>query len=276
MVINSDPFVSIITPVYNGSEYLEELIQSVRSQEYSNVEHIIIDDGSRDNGSTLAVLNKYPHLRWWSHANKGQYATMNDGLEAARGEIICFVSADDTVSPNAVKTAVQYMMEHPQMDGVFGITRYMDETGKEQSYPIPFRLAPIRFYPYFAHISHCSLYVRKQSIVRHGLFFDPSLRFVGDYEWITRIHKAGLRIGMIRRELSKVRIHTDQTSQKNRDASTQEARTVLKTQQVNRVSYFLMSGINLFLIRAWKLSHMLKSTGVRAMVTYLAKRNSHL
>jgi len=274
MAIDVHPLVSIITPVYNGSQYLEDLIQSVLGQSYSNIEHIVIDDGSQDNGTTVAILHKYPHLQWWSHSNKGQYATMNEGLLAAHGEIICFVSADDIVSPDAVKMAVQYMWKNPLIDGVFGITNYIDQSGNKHPYWIPFRMAPISFYPYFAHISHCSLYVKKRSIQQHELSFNPSLRFVGDYEWIIRIYKAGLQIGMIHRELSKVRIHIDQTSQKYREASMLEAQIVLKAQRVNKVNYFLLSTINLFLLRVWKIGQMLKSVGVRGIVTYLTKRSS--
>ncbi|MBE3118290.1 MAG: glycosyltransferase, partial [Candidatus Atribacteria bacterium] len=99
------PLVSIITPVYNGAAFIEELILSVQRQDYPNIEHIIIDDGSRDDGATIAILKRYPHLRWWSRENKGQYATMNEGLEAAKGEFVCFISADDLLTPGAVKIA---------------------------------------------------------------------------------------------------------------------------------------------------------------------------
>lgn len=275
MDVNTSPVVSIITPVYNGSKYLEDLIQSVLNQSYPNIEHIIIDDGSEDDGATVAILRKYPHLRWWSRANRGQYATMNDGLGAAQGEVVCFVSADDLVSPDAVKIAVKHMSEHPLFDGVFGITNYIDQNGNDYPYWIPFRFAPINFYPYFAHISHCSLYIKKKSIRQHGLSFDPSLRFVGDYEWIIRINKARLRIGVIRRELSKVRMHQDQTSLKYKDASKLEARKVLQTQRVNNVNHILLSTLNVFLRRTWKMGRMLKNIGVRSTINYLAKRNSH-
>jgi glycosyltransferase involved in cell wall biosynthesis len=275
MVVRDRPAVTIITPVYNGAEYLEALIQSVLHQDYPNIEHIAIDDGSQDNGATVAILQKYPHLRWWSRPNQGQYATMNEGLLAAQEGIICFVNADDIVAPDAVKTAVEYMQKHPLLDGVFGSTSYMDQSGNDYPYWIPFQMAPIRFYPYFAHISHCSLYVKKQSLEQHGLSFDPSLRFVGDYEWIIRIYQAGLRLGVVRHELSKVRIHTDQASQKNRQASALEARRVLSAQHINKVTYFLFSMANLFLLRAWKFARMLKEIGVRGMVAHLAKRISH-
>jgi glycosyltransferase involved in cell wall biosynthesis len=275
MVVAALPLVSIITPVYNGSRYLEDLIQSVLIQGYPNIEHLIIDDGSHDNGATVAILQKYPHIRWWSHSNRGQYATMNEGLLAAQGEFLCFVNADDVVAQDAVKAAVQYMQEHPLLDGVFGSTTYIDQSGKDYPYWVPFHTAPLRFYPYFAHISHCSLYVRKRSLEQHGLSFDPALRFVGDYEWIIRMYKAGCRIGMIKQELSKVRLHTDQASQKNRATSVQEARAVLRSQNINIISHFLLSTINVSVLRVWKLARLLKSTGVRGMVTYLVKRNSH-
>jgi len=274
MVVDIYPLVSIITPVYNGSEYLENLIQSVLNQTYPNIEHIIIDDGSQDNEATVSILRKHSRLRWWSQSNKGQYATMNDGLSAARGQIICFVNADDLVSPDAVKTAVQSIRDDPLLDGLFGITNYIDQNGNDCVYWLPFRMASISFYPYFGHISHCSLYIKKESIQQHGLSFNPSLRFVGDYEWIIRIHKARLRIGMIRRELSKVRIHTDQASQKNRNASTLEARRVLNALHINTVNYFLLSTINIFLIRAWKIGWMMKSLGVRGTVIFLMKKMS--
>ena len=274
MVVDGLPLVSIITPVYNGSEYLEGLIQSVRSQEYPNIEHLIIDDGSDDHGATVSILHRYPHVRWWSQPNKGQYAAMNEGLAAAQGEILCFVSADDMVSPNAVQVAADYLGSHPFMDGVFGITRYINQSGKDQPYWMPFPMAPLSLYPYFAHISHCSLYIRKQSIERYKLAFDAALRFTGDYEWIIRLYKVGLRIGTIYQELSRVRLHTDQTSQRNKDGSSREAQAVRKAHGINPILYFLFSMVNIFLIRVWKLGRMLLDVGLRGMVRFLVNRNS--
>src|SRR5215207_4022064 len=87
--------VSIITAVRNGAPYLESLIESVLAQDYTNFEHIIIDDGSDDNDATVSILKRYPHIRWWSCENKGQYATQNEGLVAAKGSIVGIISADD-------------------------------------------------------------------------------------------------------------------------------------------------------------------------------------
>jgi glycosyltransferase involved in cell wall biosynthesis len=256
MVVNVFPLVSIITPVYNGSLYLEELIQSVRSQDYPSIEHIVIDDGSQDNGATVAILNSYPHLTWWSQNNKGQYATMNVGLRSARGEIICFVSADDIISPGAVSSVVDFFIRYPSYDGVFGIATRIDSQGRPIPYYIPFRTAPIYFHQYFAHISHCSLYVRRASLLSHALEFDPSLKYVGDYEWIVRTHKEGLNIGLVKRELSKVRLHPEQTSQKNSTDSAMEVRRVISNYKISKPLYLLLRTLYRLLFKVWLLGRI--------------------
>ncbi len=271
MAVNVSPLVSIITPVYNGSEYLEQLIQSVRKQDYPNIEHIIIDDGSQDNGATVSILHKYPHLHWWSRPNKGQYATMNEGLLAAHGEIVCFVSADDIVSPGAIKVAVEVLVKNNLFDAVFGMTSHIDSEGHPYPYFIPFQRAPISFVAYFAHIPHCSFYAKKLSLLANRLLFDPSFRSAGDYEWMVKISRSHLRVGMIRQELSKIRIHPNQTTQKYLDRSLAEKQLVLNTYQVNRFWYRLLSGLYFLELRIWKLAVAFKSNGIKGVITLFGK-----
>ncbi len=220
--MKSIPLVSIITPVYNGAEYLDDLIVSVRDQDYPNIEHIIIDDGSTDNGATLAVLKKYPLLRWWSRENRGQYATMNEGLEAAKGDYICFISADDFMAKNAVRLAMEWLNLHSGFDGVYGLTTYITKNGEPYPIRYPFRRAPLRYYPYFAQLQHCSFYISKQIIKKYNLMLDSRIRFVGDYDWILRILNAKIRIGFIDQPLSTIRVHENQMSSQNRDLMTKE------------------------------------------------------
>jgi len=266
MSSDSLPLVSIITPVYNGAEYLDDLIQSVLQQDYPNVEHVIIDDGSKDEGATIAILKKYSHLRWWSRENKGQYATMNEGLLAANGDVVCFVSADDVLCPGAVATASKFLSANENYAGVFGKTGFMNADGTSLSYPVPFQLSPMSLYPYFAHISHCSLYLRKMSVQEHNLLFDPTLFYVGDYDWMIRISKEDLLIGAIDQELAKVRVHESQASQKHLAKSVIEKKKVLEDQKVNFLSYSLLWGFYLFCFRTQKVIMTLREVGVRETV----------
>ena len=257
------PLVSIITPVYNGSKYIEELIRSVRSQDYPNIEHIIIDDGSRDGGATVAILKRHPHLRWWSRENRGQYATMNEGLEAARGEIVCFISSDDRMMPGAIRLVIEFLTSHHQYDGVYGLTRYMDANGGDYPIPIPFRKAPFAFYPYFSHIEHCSLYICRNSLIANRLFFDATIKYVGDYDWILRIQGTRLRLGRINRPLSEIRIHTLQATQLYQRTIVVEKKKILVGNHVNPMLYFVFTVIYVLVHDAWKLAYTIKRSGLQ-------------
>src|SRR5271157_2108396 len=238
----SPPLVSIITPVYNGAAYLDELIVSVRDQDYPSIEHIIIDDGSNDNGATQAILKKYPHLRWWSRENLGQYATMNEGLETASGEIICFVSADDLVLPGAVHRVIELMQRHPEYDGIAGLSQFIDETSAPYPIIFPFQTAPLRYYAYFTQIAHCSLYLKRESLLKKNLFFNPSLRYVGDYDWILRILDQ-LNLTRTDFHLSAVRIHGVQTSIQQKSAIDEERRLVVNSLRINPFFFKVYTGI---------------------------------
>lgn len=123
------PLVSIITPSFNKGQYIEETIQSIRNQGYTNTEHIIIDGGSTD--ETLAILKKYNgQVSWISEPDRGQSDAINKGWKIARGEIIAYLNADDTYTSDAVGIAVTYLNEHPDIGVVYGDGILTDETGK--------------------------------------------------------------------------------------------------------------------------------------------------
>lgn len=265
------PLISIVTPVYNGAQFIEELILSVKTQDYPNIEHIIVDDGSSDNGATVEVLKKYPHLRWWSRPNQGQYATMNDGLSAAKGEFVCFVSADDVLVPGAVKTVVNFLLSHPNADGVFGLTGYMDEQGNLLTPPVLFPQAPFRLIKYFAHVLHCSFYIKRSRFEQFNMLFDPSLKYAGDYEWMTRMTQYPLEIGRVSQKLSRIRIHPSQTSQLNGSSGLQEIEGVYKKHKVNVLLRKSALLVYFFYYRFWEMGQKYKQGGIGALFTHIGK-----
>jgi glycosyltransferase involved in cell wall biosynthesis len=231
---NHLPLVSIITPVYNGAKYIERLIESVRTQDYPHIEHLIIDDGSTDGGATVGALQRYPHLRWWSRENRGQYSTMNEGLGSAHGELVCFVSADDMLAPGAVRLVIEFMQIHPDLDGVYGAYAWIDENDVPHRDLNWVHHAPLGFYRYLPFIGHCSLYLKKEKLEQAGLFFESRLRFLGDYDWIVRIIEAKLNIGYVNHFLSFVRTHDEQTTNSLRSEMASERKIVFKRHGANR------------------------------------------
>ena len=104
--MNKDsPVVSIVIPAYNLARYLGETIESILNQDYPNIELIVLDDGSTDD--TRRVLEKYAgRIYMESQLNMGQVNTLNKGWRMSKGDILGFISADDTLLPGAVGKAV--------------------------------------------------------------------------------------------------------------------------------------------------------------------------
>lgn len=112
--ISTYPLVSIITPAYNAMPYLEKTIKSVLNQHYPNLEHIVMDGGSKD--SSVETMKFYNHLTWFSEEDRGQSHALNKGFTLAKGEIIGWLNADDTYEPNAIRDAVNFFEQNPEYD----------------------------------------------------------------------------------------------------------------------------------------------------------------
>lgn len=93
--------ISVIIPVFNSEKYLKRCIESVLNQTYSNIEIIVINDGSTDNSKKIIeeLKEKNKNIRLFSQQNKGQSAARNLGMEIAQGEYIGFVDSDDWIHP---------------------------------------------------------------------------------------------------------------------------------------------------------------------------------
>ncbi len=122
--------VSIITPSFNQAAFLEQTIQSVLTQNYSQIEYIVIDGGSTD--GSVDIIKKYQdHLTWWvSEPDEGQADAINKGLNHARGQIVGWLNSDDYYLPGAIKDAVSILTHQPDLGMVFGDAITIDQEGK--------------------------------------------------------------------------------------------------------------------------------------------------
>jgi len=256
------PLVSVITPVYNGSRFLEELIKSVLDQDYPRIEHIIVDDGSNDDGLTVQILKKYPHLRWWSRPNKGAYATMNEGLLAATGEFVTLVCSDDKyATKTAISDAVSLFNSDSNCHAVYGETIRVDEYGLPLDDEPP-RCVPLFLFRYYPGISHCSLFVRRSVVVGQSILFDEQFPYAADYEWIIRIISMGFRFKRLRKPVALFRQHPTQRSQDGNPSRTEELRRIAEIHgELNPIIVFfvnkwwrLVKLKNLFLHRGFRVS----------------------
>lgn len=110
------PKISIVTPSYNQGQFLEATIQSVLSQNYPNLEYIIIDGGSTDR--SVEIIQKYAdHLHFWcSEPDGGQYAAINKGFSHATGEIMAWLNSDDMYFSWSFNTVASIMSSVPTVE----------------------------------------------------------------------------------------------------------------------------------------------------------------
>lgn len=118
-----EKLISVIIPVYNQEQYLEQCLDSVINQTYKNLEIIIVDDGSTDYSSKICKyyekLDK--RIKYYYKENSGCGETRNYGLDRANGEFIYFLDSDDYIAPEMIKTLANSINES---DSFVGITQF--------------------------------------------------------------------------------------------------------------------------------------------------------
>jgi FkbM family methyltransferase len=123
------PPVSVVIPCKNDIRFLPEALASILSQEYANLECIVVDGGSTD--GTIDLLKSCgDRVTWVSEYDRGSFDAINRGWKLSRGEILAWLNADDLWEPGAVRAAVDFLARHPEVDVVYGNASVVDETGR--------------------------------------------------------------------------------------------------------------------------------------------------
>lgn len=221
---NGLPLVSIVTPSYNQGRYIEETVQSVLSQDYPNIEYIVVDGGSTDN--TVEILKRYERrLVWLSEKDQGQADAVNKGFRMARGYILGWLNSDDTYLPGAIRKIVDYFHRHPDVGMVYGEGYNVDKRNHviERYWTEPFdfqRLAETCF------ISQPTVFFRS-GVFRAVGPLDVSLRYCMDYDYWIRVAKR-FRVDHLNEYLANSRLHSDTKTLSGRMAMYEETLHTVK------------------------------------------------
>ncbi len=218
------PKISIVTPSYNQGKFIEETIQSVLSQNYPNLEYIIIDGGSTDNSVEIIKQYKSQITYWVSEPDRGQTHAINKGIEKATGEILAYLNSDDYYLPGTLHAVAEYFTNHREIDLLHGRCCYVDTYGEL----IGEQIGSIHTFDEI--IDLWGVWWQKRQFVQPEVFwtkrisdrvglFNESLYFVMDYEYWCRILLTGGKVGTIDRALTCFRFtDTQKSSQSERVA----------------------------------------------------------
>lgn len=196
------PLVSIVTPSLNQGRYVADAIESVLEQDYPRIEHIVVDAGSSD--ETVAVLQRYRHLRWVSEPDRGQAHAINKGFRLASGSIFGWLNADDLYLPGAVSVAVAALTAS-ECALVHGGWRQIDEDGRtiRDVAVVPFDLR--RQLEVANRVAQPGAFFTREAFWAVG-GIDESFRYAMDYELWLRL-AARFSVTRVDRVLAAYRYH---------------------------------------------------------------------
>lgn len=225
------PKISIVIPAYNASNYLAEAIDSALEQTYPNVEIIVVNDGSRDDGATRAVALSYgDKIRYFDKENGGSSSALNVGIHNMTGEWFSWLSHDDLYIPEKLEKQIEYInalgvdcSELPKHI-FFSASDLIDANGKTirpsdpaQARSVQEKIAAFPHNGYLIaepteYLFHgCSCLVHRDAFANVGTF-DERLRLLNDVDLWYRLQAAGYQVHYLPNSLVKGRVHAKQVS----------------------------------------------------------------
>ncbi len=170
---NFNPLISVIIPVFNGEKFIKNLLEHLNTQQYTNFEVIVIDDGSTDN--TAKIIQNFSHINYNYQENAGPAAARNHGLKLAMGEFIAFIDSDDLWPETHLTSLIEHFKNNHELSIVEGLIQELTLNNKQFEAKAP---------PHF----NCTLgscIIRKSTFETIG-FFDEELIYCEDVDWFTR------------------------------------------------------------------------------------------
>lgn len=217
------PSISVITPNFNGAEYLEDAILSVRRQSGVINEHIVVDAASTD--GTLELLKRHSHLRWISEPDRGQSDAINKGFLMATCDLVGWLNADDYYLPHGLEAIARAAVQHPEADVLYGDCIFVDPEGRVVRSKVEHEFDPQVLLYFGCYIPSTSTFFRRR-LIEQGLLLDCDYRVAMDFEFFARLARLGCRFHYVPRFIAAFRWHEDNVSLRNVKRRAHERRLV--------------------------------------------------
>ena len=192
--------ISVIVAVRDGERFLAEALESVLAQGRHSLEIVVVDGGSTDRSA--AIARSYPAVRLIRQEGRGLASARNQGVQAARGDLLGFLDADDLWEPGKLDAQTAHLAAHPGCDAVLGhMVRFVQPGCRAPAqYSDGWLDRPAPAY------TPGGLLVRRAAFARVGPF-DPSLSVGCDSDWFARARDVGLSLDLLPQTVLRKRIH---------------------------------------------------------------------
>ena len=217
-----NPLVSIVIPVYNGSNFLAQAIDTALDQTYKNIEIVVVNDGSKDEGATEKVALLYgDKVKYYSKPNGGVSSALNYGIEKMQGEYFSWLSHDDLYEPEKVECEIDELAKiHDKENAIICCAdALIDADGKPIYHPslkLEGRYTGEELFKTFftKHliINGCTLLIHKSVFARCGNF--STFKYIQDIECWVKFMLNNVSFHFIKMPLVKMRVHECQVTVK--------------------------------------------------------------
>jgi glycosyltransferase involved in cell wall biosynthesis len=211
-----EPRVSVLLPAYNAAATLEEAIESILVQDYSDFELLVINDGSTDD--TPVILQRYaphPNVRIVHQENRGLIDTLNDGLTLCRGEFIARMDADDIATPDRLRRQVEFMQANPDVVCCGTAVEFFGD--KHGVWRLPFsHEACVDTLLLGSCFAHPSVMLRRSTLSAFGIAYDKTALHAEDYALWCELAAVG-RLANLDFVGLRYRVHGAQVSMAKRE-----------------------------------------------------------
>lgn len=264
------PTVAILMPVYNGAKYLNESMNSIICQTFSDFIFIIIDDGSTDN--SVNIIKSYNDKRiklLVNEKNIGISNSLNRGIEAADTKYIARMDQDDISLPNRIAEQVNFMEAHPKV-GVCGtwMTAF-NEKGQEVLKKRPVKNDDINAMLLFHNpMAHPTVMIRKEVLDKNNLRYDPLFDGLEDYDLWEKVSRV-TKMENMPKTLLRYRLHPTQLSRTS--PARQEKLNKIQNRQYEKLG--IQKGNLSALLSANNKHHLYNSWCLRKIVYGVYYRN---
>lgn len=187
---NQFPLISVIIPVYNNRNWLEEAIDSVLKQTYSNYEILIIDDGSTENIGDLDVIKNESKICYYKNTNHGVAYSRNFGVKIAKGLYVAFLDSDDFWSPNKLEKQISLMITNNSYCSQHSYKYYYDDSKNiKKNNTFIYHRNPKKFLFRSFKVQTSSFMIKKEVFDDNKIKFDENKTFGEDVTFYIELMK---------------------------------------------------------------------------------------
>jgi glycosyltransferase involved in cell wall biosynthesis len=228
--------ISVLMPVYNGSRYLEEAIESILVQTFTAFEFIIINDGSTDDSKEKILRFIDKRIVFLDHnENKGITFSLNEGIDIAKGKYILRMDADDVSLPERLEKQFAFMEAHMDV-GAAGCFYYLLQGVKHKKI-IPFTESEVlrTILLFNACLCHPATIIRKELLTEHNLRYSVDYPHAEDYDLWIQLSKFS-KLTNVQEILFKYRDHSQQVT-KVHNPKQKDTASIIRSKYITELGF---------------------------------------